>query len=239
MAETDNGGAWRRIPLGEGRPALPDAFALAFDVAAFELADFDRYGIALPPSIERSVPKRQAEYIAGRRVALAALKAAGSDATDIAIAPDRAPAWPRGFLGSLSHTDDVAVAVAARAGGDLSGIGIDIERQIAPAVLDSVRELVIDRGERDSLARAAASLGWPVVLTLAFSAKESFYKATAASVGRFFDFAALRILALSPEARVIEAEVAAPLSARFDVGRRVTLSWTPLDERTWLTSFAW
>jgi len=229
----------RRVSLAHAGAFVPEAFVLRFDTASFHVGDFTLHGIARPDAVLRSVPKRQSEYLAGRRAALAALHAAGSDATDLPIGMNRAPRWPATFIGSVSHTDDIAVAVALPADAGYTGIGLDVEREIADDVLASVRELVIDAAEAERLAPLADHLGWHVVLAIAFSAKESFYKATAATVGRFFDFDALRIVSAPPGADHLEAEVVATLPGGIVAGRRFVLPWMRLDDRTLLTSFAW
>ena len=70
-------------------------------------------------------PRRRATFSSGRVAARAALAAAGCAHAAIGER-DGAPDPPQGWLVSISHTDDVAVAVACRAGA-LTGIGIDVE----------------------------------------------------------------------------------------------------------------
>lgn len=239
VAATDNAGPLHRIALGHRDATVPPAFVLPFDTASFDPGDFARHRVPRPESILRSVPKRQAEYLAGRRAALAALHAAGSDATDIPIGPDRGPRWPPGFIGSVSHADGLAMAVALRADVVHTGIGLDVEHVIADAQLGAVRDLVLDEREMAYLEPVATTLGWAMVLTLAFSAKESFFKATAPIVGRFFDFDALRIVGVDAPARRIDAEVVDTLADRLTAGRRFALPWVSIDDGTVLTSCAW
>jgi len=217
-----------RLTLSSRHPGVPDAFALPFDVQGFSEGDFARHGISRPPSILRSVPKRQAEYLAGRRVALAALDAAGHTTQDLAITESRAPAWPQGYIGSLSHAVGLAVAVAMRPTSAVRGIGIDIEQVIPPGQLPAVESSVIDDNEHSALAPLASAMGWPFALTVAFSAKESFYKATAATVGRFFDFTALRIAACDVEAGCLDARVVEDLAPSLPTGHRQRLYWQSL-----------
>lgn len=239
MHEPEHTESMRRVALAHAGPLVPEAFVLAFDTASFHPGDFALHGIAPPDVIRRSVPKRQSEYLAGRRAALAALHAVGCDATDLPIAMDRAPRWPTTFIGSVSHTDDIAVATALPADAGYTGIGLDVEREIGNDMLGAVRELVIDTAEEERLEPLAALHGWSVAMAVAFSAKESFYKATAATVRRFFDFDALRIVNALPGADHLEAEVVTTLAGGIVAGRRFILPWMRLDERTVLTSCAW
>lgn len=226
----------RRLSLARHPGGLPEAFALSFDAAQSDDADFARHGIACPPSVARSVPKRRAEYLAGRRVAVAALVEAGSAAGDLAIEPSRAPAWPQGFIGSITHAVGIAAAVAVREGA-VRGVGIDIEHVVAKGAFDAIVQSVVDAAEREVLDRLARRIGEPMALTVAFSAKESFYKATAAAVGRVFDFNALKIFNLNEE--TIEAEIAQTLIPALPAGMRFCLGYSLLDDSTAITSCAW
>ncbi|MBB5877477.1 4'-phosphopantetheinyl transferase superfamily protein [Xanthomonas sp. 3498] len=228
-----------RLALGAHRIAVPDAWLLAFEVDAFDSAEFQCHGLQQPASIARSVRKRQAEYLAGRRAALAALRAAGSTATDLPIGADRAPVWPTGFLGSLSHTDGLAVAIAMPVSAGAQGIGLDVERVVAADQLEAIRSLALDASDCAALAGLARVRGWPYALTLGFSAKESFYKAAAATVGRLFDFDALRIEGCDPASGSLDTRIATPLAPALPVGQRHRLHWVEVQPDLLLTSCVW
>jgi len=157
---------------------------------------------------------------------------------DLAIGQERAPAWPPGYTGSISHTDGIAAAVAMRT-HRVRGVGLDIERVATPVALEAILATAIDATELEPLTTIAKRLGWPFALTVAFSAKESFYKATAATVGRFFDFNVLRIVDCASGSNEIKVEVAEPLAPNIPTGMRFTLSYVQMDEHTLLTSCAW
>ena len=80
-------------------------------------------------------PRRLAEFAQGRWHARKALAQFGVLDACLPMATDRAPIWPQGFVGSISHvphdpqTDQAGwvIAVAARA-SDCAGLGVDIER---------------------------------------------------------------------------------------------------------------
>ncbi|MBB5884435.1 phosphopantheteinyl transferase, albicidin synthetase [Xanthomonas sp. LMG 8992] len=228
-----------RLALGAHRIAVPNAWLLAFEVDAFDSDDFQRHGLQQPASIARSVRKRQAEYLAGRRAALAALRDAGSTATDLPIGADRAPAWPDGFLGSLSHTDGLAVAIALPASAGARGIGLDVERVVAEDQLEAIRSVALDASDCAALAALAHVRGWPYALTLGFSAKESFYKAAAATVGRFFDFDALRIEGCDPGSGSVDTRIATPLAPALPAGQAHRLRWVEVQPDLLLTSCVW
>ena len=225
-----------RLSLARHPGRLPDAFALPFDAAESDNAHFARYDIACPPSVARSVRKRRAEYLAGRRAAVAALAGIGAQVSDLAIAPSRAPAWPAGYTGSITHAAGIAAAVAVRE-ETMRGVGIDIEHVVADGAFDAIVKSVIDGAERAVLGGLARRLGEAMALTIAFSAKESFYKATAATVGRVFDFSALKLVHLDEQA--ILAATSEPLAALLPAGSRFELGYSLLDDATAITSCAW
>jgi 4'-phosphopantetheinyl transferase EntD len=76
--------------------------------------------------IQRAVEKRRREFVAGRQYARAAMSQLGLRPVPITVLPSRAPAWPEGLTGSISHSGDVCVALVA-AQSDFIGFGVDIE----------------------------------------------------------------------------------------------------------------
>ena len=67
-------------------------------------------GEALPGAI----PRRQTEFSAGRAAARAAMTSLGFAAAAIPAAPDRAPVWPPGITGSISHSATACLAILGR-----------------------------------------------------------------------------------------------------------------------------
>ncbi len=73
------------------------------------------------------VPRRRQEYRHGRCCARLALVGLGYPDCPVPLGADRAPLWPEGVVGSISHCGDTAAAaVAPRA--EVGGIGLDIEK---------------------------------------------------------------------------------------------------------------
>ncbi len=106
---------------------------------------------------------------AARIVARDLLSQLGADAAaPLARSPAGAPVWPRGFVGSLAHDADFAVAVAARR-GRLIGIGVDVE-PAEPLPADVV-DFVLSGAERRE------AMDDRVAQRLVFVAKEAVYKA--------------------------------------------------------------
>lgn len=169
-------------------------------------------------AVVRAVSKRQNEYFATRHLARQALAEFDVPATAILNHPDRSPSWPDGIIGSLTHTDRWCGVAVARTGGDLIGLGIDMER------LDSVSPEVARRilSERE---RQAAT---DVEVALRFSAKEAYYKAIYPRVRRYVGFAEVEI-ELVPGARCFEVCVVSEALAAEVAGARVVGSYATDD----------
>ncbi|WP_456846977.1 4'-phosphopantetheinyl transferase family protein [Cellulomonas sp. P5_C6] len=122
------------------------------------------------PGVANAVPARRAEYAAVRDCARTALRRLGLDDVAVPAGPDRAPVWPDGIVGSMTHCDGYRAAAVATA-RSWRGIGIDAETRapLPPEVL----ELVLNPAERAALERTDPAL---CLDRVAFSAKESVYK---------------------------------------------------------------
>jgi 4'-phosphopantetheinyl transferase EntD len=112
----------------------------------------------------RFVPRRLRTFSTGR---LAARRALGVSAS-IGRRPDGAPAAPAGWRLSITHTDEIAVAVACPA-VDTGGIGVDLEDIGRMDV--KLRRLVV--GPLDRVAEDVDAER----LTATFSLRESLFKA--------------------------------------------------------------
>lgn len=131
---------------------------------------------SLPPeeavALRQAGPTRRRDFIAGRTAARAALHRLGHAAVPIPVSPDRAPHWPAGIVGSISHTHGTAIVTVAPA-RQIAALGLDLELDCAvPAELWSE---VLVPAEREHLARIAPA-DRPRHATLLFSAKEAFFK---------------------------------------------------------------
>lgn len=130
-------------------------------------------------AIASAIPKRRAEFAAGRRAARLALAEIGKPDATVPAGADRAPQWPEGTLGSITHDDGLALSIVA-ARRKAGALGIDLTE--AAPLPGGTREQILrhrfEAGLTDIEARAA------------FSAKESLFKALAPHVGFVFGFAA-------------------------------------------------
>lgn len=163
-----------------------------FDLHGFTEHFFSLYGIEQPELLKQAVPKRKAEFLAARVLVKQALQALGLNELQqqIRSAEDRAPVWPAGILGSITHTSGFAACCVGKIPA-VRFIGIDSELQLSA---DSARELAADihnQAELDLLLQAGVPEA--VATTLIFSAKESLYKALYPVVRSFFGFEMARL----------------------------------------------
>ncbi len=145
---------------------------------------------ACSPVVGHAVLRRRSEYVAGRRCATRALEMClANGPLDLSIVgrrPDRAPLWPCGTVGSITHTEGYAAAAVSGC-NRVRSIGINSEMllirghalEIGPSVASS-----------EEIERTAAifhtrdHLG----LTVLFSAKESLFKCLFPLVSVHFGF---------------------------------------------------
>jgi enterobactin synthetase component D len=192
--------------IGVSRPTQPvtvqnlrEALGLPAYVAVFEsgLEQLEQYPEAqreLPATLARAVPKRRREFLAGRYCATRALHLAGCTAPgELDIGTDRLPCWPAGWLGCISHTAHVAVAMAAACNACVA-LGIDVEKWMSAQVANDVQRQIASPDELALLHDQPLQQA----LTLLFSAKETLYKTLYPLTRRFRDFSAARLVAVAP-----------------------------------------
>lgn len=127
--------------------------------------------------IARAVDKRRAEFGSARLCAREALAQLGAAPVALVPSADRAPVWPAGVVGSITHTQGYCGVVVARAERHAS-LGLDAEqdRPLAPELI----EMICTPAER---ARSAARDA-----ILYFAAKEAFYKCQYPLTRQYLDF---------------------------------------------------
>ncbi|MBF4559389.1 4'-phosphopantetheinyl transferase superfamily protein [Pseudomonas sp. p50] len=174
--------------------ALPDTILLSthFDSSQLTSDDFRRSSIEPPSSIQRSVAKRQAEFLAGRICARAALQQLEGVGFSPAIGEDRAPVWPGHITGSITHSTGRAAAIVAKK-THWRGLGMDLENLLNPERAERLAGEILTgpelqrmaAGRRDQLA---------MLVTLTFSVKESLFKALYPIVQQRFYFEHAEVL---------------------------------------------
>ncbi|MCU1732962.1 MULTISPECIES: 4'-phosphopantetheinyl transferase [unclassified Pseudomonas] len=161
----------------------------AFDPARLASDDFQRAAIEQTPALQRSVAKRQAEYLAGRSCARAALQRLDGRDYVPATGEDRAPIWPTGISGSITHGKGWAAAVVARS-SDCAGLGLDQESLLDDERAERLAKEILTDAELLRLDPARVGL----TVTLTFSLKESLFKALYPLVLKRFYFEHAEVL---------------------------------------------
>jgi len=140
--------------------------------------------------VHASPAARRATFMGGRVAMRAALVAQGADAAETGVpilsTPRGAPAMPPGFVGSISHKRELAVAIVARAAPTpLATIGIDVE--VARPLRSDIAPRVLTPAERAALAGLDGAARDAAIL-FRFAAKEAIYKALDPRVQRLVSF---------------------------------------------------
>jgi 4'-phosphopantetheinyl transferase EntD len=134
-------------------------------------------------------PERAQQFAAGRLCARHVLSRLGWSDFALLPGPDRAPQWPTGVRGSISHCAQLCGAVCASS-TRVRALGLDIEG--SSAVLPRLWPRVC----------TPAEIAWLIALpltvqvrfaTLIFAAKEAFYKAQYTLSAERIGFADLRV----------------------------------------------
>lgn len=129
---------------------------------------------SLPEHLQRAAVKRQQEYLAGRWCAAQAQQALGLTVSNPAIGEDRAPQWPSGQCGSITHSQGRAAAIVADHQYWQSA-GLDIEHCLSPERAQRLAAEILTPAEQqhwqnlpdEQQARA---------LTVSFCIKEALFK---------------------------------------------------------------
>lgn len=128
--------------------------------------------------LAKAVAKRRNEFSTGRLFAMKAQHSLGLSPQFVERAENRSPRWPSGLVGSISHTDSLALVVLM-SGSEYLGLGVDLEQ--ASKVTHSISRMVLTAEERGAL----SDLSWirsPEAVI--FSGKEAVYKAVNPLIGQ-------------------------------------------------------
>ena len=137
-----------------------------------------------------AVSARLAEFAAGRSAARQALRGLGFAPEAIPMGSDRAPLWPEGVAGSISHCAGACLAVMGLA-RDYRGLGLDIE-PLHPLHADLWSTILRPEEQRQINDLPQSQQGLQALRI--FVAKEAAYKAQYPLTRQIFDFRTLRVI---------------------------------------------
>ena len=179
---------------------------------------FAQHGVPLPADLRSAVQGRRGEFLAGRYTALKALQRWGLEAGVVSIGRHRCPVWPVGLVGSITHDGATAISAVARA-EDCTSLGIDLAGWLSDRDVLSLSGYIVQPEEARVLADCA--LPYARAVTLAFSAKESLFKALYPLVGAYFDFHAIELLSFDLSEGQFWARTRTDLSSSMGAGAAV------------------
>ncbi len=135
-----------------------------------------------------AAPDRVAEFRAGRHCARAALGALGVSPTPLLRAAGRAPEWPAGFVGSITHKRAPGAAFCGAAAASIAtvrGVGLDAEFD-APLEPQLFARVLTASEARSVELLAPERRG--ITAKIVFSIKEAVYKCQYPHSRQFLEF---------------------------------------------------
>lgn len=185
-----------------------------------------------------AVEKRQREFAAGRAAARAGLKKLGRPDSFIGVGSDRSPLWPAGLVGSITHTNGLAVVVVARR-EQIAAVGLDLE--LCDAVNEGLWREILTPTESAWVRRCPGDRQTGLA-TVIFSVKESFFKLQYPLTGMWVDFQEAEVAKITGQIELNPALSPAPLPGaspgEFTRGLHCPAGAGPAGQRpnsTWVT----
>jgi enterobactin synthetase component D len=179
-------------PLPQPLPSLR-LLSTRFEPANLHHDDFSL--CAIDPV--KGAAKRQTEYLAGRLCARGALAQLTGTAITPGTGADRAPQWPPGSLGSITHGSGWAGAVVGNS-TDWRGLGLDVERILPVSRAQRLAREILTPAELLRMNGLTAEQCAQRV-SLTFSLKESLFKALYPQVQRHFYFQDAELLSVAAD----------------------------------------
>lgn len=187
-----------------------------FDPQKLVEGDFQRCLIEPPASIQRSVAKRQTEFLAGRLCAREAMHLLDGRLHVPLIGDDRAPIWPQDLCGSITHSTGWAAAIVANK-QHWRGLGMDVEQVMSSERASRLAGEILTADEMQRMADGPEHHS-ALRVTLTFSLKEALFKALYPLVLKRFYFEDAELLEWS-ESGQARLRLKIDLSAEWHNGK--------------------
>ena len=142
--------------------------------------------------VASAVDKRRREFTAGRCAARKAMQTLGIPPCVIMRGANGEPLWPEGIVGSLSHSESLCFALCAKK-EKIRAAGIDTER--IGRMERNLWRIVFSEDDQGAI---EAMPDKAMAATVAFSAKEAFFKAQYSISNRMLEFKSMRVNFESP-----------------------------------------
>lgn len=132
--------------------------------------------------VASAVEARRLEFARGRSCARRAIAQLDIVSGPMLADGNRAPLWPQGLKGSISHCAGYCCAVVGRS-NEWAGIGVDVE--VLRPIENGVQDIIVTALERKQLKQLDPSIPWTCVV---FAIKEAIYKLWYPVTGRWLGF---------------------------------------------------
>ncbi|MBC3437737.1 4'-phosphopantetheinyl transferase superfamily protein [Pseudomonas sp. BW16M2] len=176
-------------PFQQPRPEGLELYAIGLD----DYRGASEPGSACEPSLEHALPARRKEFAAGRACAATALQALGHAPAWLPVArPYRYAQFPLGVVGSITHTQGLAMACAGDA-QHFIGVGVDAEHIAWHPELCLMTKQVMSDSELAQLEDMSPTEALRFFY-LSFSTKEAFFKAVFPICHTDMDFCEAQLL---------------------------------------------
>ena len=196
--------------------------AVTFTTQEINVLDFQHYAIIPPARLMDMVEKRRCEYLAGRISAHIALERINIREEQVVRAESGCPIWPQGIIGSITHTDSLAISCVSRVENAVA-LGVDAEEILSDVLARELAPQLLTVQDK----RCATLLPFNHFVTFIFSAKEAIYKALYPCVGVFFGFEAVSLVELNETVAVFEVQE--HLSDQWQKGSIVKVNYVRTD----------
>lgn len=199
-----------------------------YDPRAFTPDAFPDCQILLPPELTDAADKRKTEYLVGRICAREAVKHITGQPAAPSLGADRAPCWPAGTAGSLTHSRGWAAAIVASSQHYLS-LGLDAETLLSDRRATKLAQKILTQSERQCFRSDLAAQPGQLI-TLAFSVKESLFKALYPLTQKRFYFEDAELLEWTDDGYA-NVRLLTDLSRDWRAGQQLTAWFSLNDDR--------
>ncbi len=201
-------------------------YHITYDYAQSSLSYLESISQPLPQALSRAVLKRKCDYLAGRVCASNCLKRLRSFRKQVAYADNGAPVWPVNFIGSISHAEGVAIAIAANS-HEYSALGIDLEFIANAEDAHQYSDLIFNADEIALLQHYFHDKA--LAFTVGFSAKETLYKSFNPILKTYIDFKDVAIVKVNPFNGSLSCRLNARLFKHW-MGNVIPINYLATDE---------
>lgn len=164
-----------------------------FNMSRYSDASFDVLDVEMPQSMVSAIDKRKADFLAGRALTNRALKLLDRPVENIPIGTNRAPIWPVGIAGSITHSLRMCGCLMTTQRDLL--VGVDLEGKMKPSSLKAARKIALSESDRVHV-DTQTDIDPETLTAMIFSAKETLYKALHPIAQTFFGFEAATLTSL-------------------------------------------